>query len=216
MTTLTTEMQTAAEASVIQPVYICRLDIENDPVTVWTGQGLYAPTGSGDTALDGQIFSSVAGIVELSNIVSKDGMADPVTAVMFGVDIDDPLLRQIIRDNRAWRGREAWIWLGFVDLTDAARPVVIYPTRLRYAYISNISINRDQESGIVSVTIDEDIDRALGTIHRYDSQADFFSTDTAADYMHLLANSPKGIHGPGYVSRGNGIDNNHIDSEYGK
>ena len=92
MTTLTTEMQTAAEASVIQPVYICRLDIENDPVTVWTGQGLYAPTGSGDTALDGQIFSSVAGIVELSNIVSKDGMADPVTAVMFGVDIDDPLL----------------------------------------------------------------------------------------------------------------------------
>ena len=197
---MTAAMSAASSADVIHPVLIVRMDIEDDPVTVWTGHGLFAPTGTGDAALDSQVFSAVAGIGEISDFVSKEGMADPVTATLFGVDIDDPLLRQIIRDGRKWRGKPCWIWMGFYDLSDPDRPIVAYPRRMKYGVLTKIEVQRGKDIGAVIATIDEDEDAAYTEIHRYDSQRDFFSADEAADYMHLLANSPKGIHGSNYTA----------------
>lgn len=194
----TAAMTAAASADVIHPIVIIRIDVENDPVYVYTGHGLFAPTGTGDPALDGNVFSSVAGVGEISDFVSKDGITEPVTASLFGVDIDDPLLRQIIRDGREWRGKPCWVWLGFYDLTDNDRPVVAYPRRMKYGVLTKIEVRRDEEIGVVVATIDEDVDAAFAEVHRYDSQRDFYSTDEAADYMQALANSPKGIHGSGY------------------
>lgn len=198
MTDLTPAMQTAAEADVLSPVIIARLDFEGDPLTVWDGPGIFVPTATGDAALDGQTFTSVGNLGQISNIVSTDGISDPLTAALSGVDIDDPLLRQIIRDKRAWRGREAWVWMGFIDMTDPDRPIVIHPIRLKYAYMTKISTNRDRETGVVTVIIDEDLDRAQGHIYRYADQRNYFPTDTAGDFMHQLANSPTGIHGPAW------------------
>lgn len=191
----TAQMQTALARPVLQPVFIGRLDILGDPVTVWDGPGLFAPTGTGDTALDGQIFSSIAGAVALSNIKEGAGISDAVTATLFGIDIDDPLLRQVVRDNRVWRGRRAWLWLGLLDQTDETKPVVVSPTRLKSAYMTQMQIERDTESGVVVVTIDEDEARAQGPVYRYTDQRRFYPTDTAADFVHKLANSPQGVHG---------------------
>lgn len=197
--TVTAATLAAASADVVHPITIIRIDIVDDPVLYWSGHGLFSPLGTGDSALDGNVFSSVAGISEISDVIGQDGMSDPVTASMFGVNIDDPLLRQIIRDGRRWRGVKCWIWQGFYDLDDDDRPVVSYPRRMKTGVLTKIDVERHKDVGVVIATIDEDEDAAYIQQHRYDSQRDFFPTDEAADYMHMLANNPKGIHGSNYT-----------------
>lgn len=208
--TVTTAMQTALEKPVIQPVFLGRLDIASDPVTVWDGPGLYMPTGSSDSDLNGQTFEPLAGVVSVSNVKESDSnLPEPLTITLFGIDLDEPLLRQVVRDDRAWMGRNAWLWTGLLDRTDAARPVVNYPTRLRKGYMTSIKVIRDrrpqegagqskgQTDGVCIVTIDEDVSRAVGSPYYYARQKDFFSSDTGADYMQAVANNAKGIKGAG-------------------
>ena len=76
---LTSTMQSGLASRVVRPVLIGRLDILGDAVNAWTGPGLFAPSGTGDSALDGQTFSPAAAFVSLSAVTEDQSTGGPVT-----------------------------------------------------------------------------------------------------------------------------------------
>jgi len=79
MRDLTAGMSTGLSDRVVRPVLIGRLDIVTDPVIAWTGPGVFAPIGTGDTALDGQTFQPLAPFIDMSSIEEDQGIGGPVT-----------------------------------------------------------------------------------------------------------------------------------------
>lgn len=118
---ITTGMSNALQHRVVRPVLIGRLDIATDPITGWLGPGVFAPTGTGDDALDGQSFDPMGPFVGMDDIQEDQGIGGPVTLSLAGHDLDEALLRQIVRDKRTWRGRDAWLWLGLLETGAALR-----------------------------------------------------------------------------------------------
>ncbi|WP_339862372.1 hypothetical protein [Paremcibacter congregatus] len=196
----TTEMQTGLEARVVRPVLIARLDIAGDPVLGWTGPGLFAPSGTGDAALDGQIFDPTEAPVDMSDVVDNQGVGEPVTITMAANDLDQDVLRQLVRDRRVYIGRKAWLWFALLDDTEAA--VLPNPERLKTGVIVSMSYTRSPEEEIVEVVIDEDLGGTRSNELRIIDHTRFWPTDTFSSFVHKLVNRPRGIRGA--VSTGGG------------
>ncbi len=188
---LTSGMVTGLEAGVVRPVLLGRFDILTDPLVAWTGHGTFAPTGTGDPALDGQTFFSMAPYIELSNVVEDQGIGGPTTIVVSGHDLDEELLRQIVRDKRQWRGRGAWLWLGLLNADEAT--VIVDPTRMKTGVMTQMTTDRDGETASVTVTIDQDLGKAQGALFRWLDHTRIFSADTWSTFIIELANKPEGI-----------------------
>lgn len=188
---LTASMQTALQATEIRPVLIGRLDILDDPVTAWTGPGIFAPTGTGDGALDGQTFDPIGPYVDVSDVTEDLSMGEPVVIRLHGHDIDETLLRQVVRDKRTWRGRKAWLWLALLDAD--AFTVVADPTRIKTGIITQMVIRRKDGSAVVDVTIDNDRANTRSGPLRWIDHVRFHSTDTFSAFVIKLANKGKGL-----------------------
>lgn len=188
---ITSAISTELQSSVITPVLIGRLDIASDPLTAWTGPGTFAPSGSGDTALDGQIFTPVAPFVRLSEITEDRGFGGPVTLTVSGHDLDEELLRQIIRDKRQWRGQGAYLWMGLLDTNQYS--VLADPFRIKTGVIVEMKILRSGDEAVVEVIIDEDLGNARSAPFRWQDHPRFFSADTFGTFVVKLANKPAGI-----------------------
>lgn len=182
---------TALQTSVIRPVLLVRLDILSDPLTAWTGPGLFAPTGTGDAALDDQIFAAAAPIVNLSEITEDKGIGGPVTLTVSGHALDEDLLRQIVRDKRQWRGRDAWLWMALLD--DDQKTVISNPFRIKTGVITSITTLRAADEAVVQVTIDRDLGNAKSAPFRLQDHPRFWPSDTFATFMVTLANKPRGF-----------------------
>jgi hypothetical protein len=193
-------MSTGLAERVVRPVLLGRLDIATDPLVAWTGPGVFAPTGTGDTALDGEIFATMAPIMALTNISEDQGIGGPVTITLTGHDLDEDLLRQIVRDTRQWRGRGAWLWSGLLMSNEAS--VIADPIRIKTGVMTSIKIYRDKNNAGVAVTIDKDIGFAKSAPFRWLDHARFWSTDTFSSFIVKLANKPQGFETGGYRPRG--------------
>ena len=198
---ITAGMKTALEAGVVRTVLLGRFDILTDPLVAWTGPGTFAPTATGDAALDGQVFLGMAPYIELSDIVEDQGIGGSTTIVVSGHDLDEELLRQVVRDKRIWRGRGAWLWLGLLNADEAT--VVANPVRMKTGVITQMSIIRDKDETTVAVTIDRDLGRAQGALYRWLDHTRIYSADDWSTFIIQLANQPEGItdqplHGPGH------------------
>lgn len=188
---LTAGMVTALEAGTVRPVLIGRFDILTDPLVAWTGPGVFAPTGSGDAALDGQTFFNMAPYIELTDVVEDQGIGGPTTITVSGHDLDEDLLQQIVRDKRQWRGRSAWLWLGLLNADEAT--VVVDPTRIKTGIMSQMSTTRDSTQATVQVTIDRDLGRARSAPWRWIDHVRLFAADTWSTFVIELANNPEGL-----------------------
>lgn len=182
---------TALVSPVIRPVLLVRLDIASDPLTAWTGPGVFVPTGSGDAALDNQIFLNAAPIVDLTGITENKDIGGPVTLTVSGHDLEEDLLAQIISDRRQWRGRKAWLWLGL--LAADQKSVIGNPFRLKTGVIVSINTLRNHETSTVSVTIDRDLGNARSAPFRYQDHPRFWDGDTFGTFLTKLANKPQGF-----------------------
>ena len=172
---LTSGMVTALEAGTVRPVLLARFDIITDPLVAWTGPGTFAPTGTGDLALDGQIFLGMAPYIELSDVKEDQGIGGPTTIVVSGHDLDEELLRQIVRDKRHWRGQGSWLWLGLLNADEST--VVVNPARIKTGVITQMITSRSAEDATVTVTIDRDLGRAQGALFRWKDHTRIFSAD---------------------------------------
>ena len=188
---ITAAVVTRLQESVVRPVLIVRLDIASDPLTAWTGPGVFSPSATGDSALDSQIFVPVAPITNVTPITEDKGIGGPVTLAISGHDLDEDLLRQIVRDKRVWRGRNAWLWLGLIN-TDQ-KTVLADPFRLKTGVIVNITTNRSGSDSIVNVIIDRDLCNAVAPPFRYIDHPRFYPADTFGTFLAKLINKPSGI-----------------------
>lgn len=188
---ITAGMKTALEDSVIRPVLIGRLDILTDPITAWTGPGTFVPTTTGDAAMDGQVFTNMAPFVELTDITEDQGIGEATSLVITGHDLDEELLRQVVRDRRQWRGRKAYLWLGLLNVDEAT--VVANPIRIKTGIMSQMTVKRNQEEATIMVEVDRDLGRAKGAPWRWIDHQRLFVGDTWSSFIQDLANQPEGF-----------------------
>ncbi len=177
---------TALGLDQVHPVLIARLDILTDPLTVWTGPGTFAPSGTGDTALDGQIFTGLAPLANISDIIEDRGVGSPTTLEVSGHDLDEDLLRQVVRDKREWRARRAYLWMGLLDTDQFA--VIDDPVRIKTGIMTSMQTLRDAETSKVTATIDRDLGRARGAVFRWIDLPQFVSADKFSQFIARLAN----------------------------
>lgn len=187
---LNAQTTTALQERIVRPVLIGRLDILNDPVYSWTGPGLFAPTGSGDAALDGNTYDPSEAFIEISAIKEDQGIGSPVTISAKAHLDSEPLLRQIVRDRRAWRGRPAYLWIGLLD--DNENAVIPYPTRIKTGVMTNMLIRREPESAQIDIVIDTDLGNARSAEFRWVDHSRYHPDDTWSSYILKLANQPLG------------------------
>lgn len=184
-------MSTALQGSVVTPVLIGRLDIKDDPVTAWTGPGIFAPTGTGDADLDGQTFDPVGSFVEVSNIAEDQSFGQPVVITLTADDLDLVAMRQIVRDKRIWRGRKAWLWLGLISADQ--KTVVADPVRIKTGFMTKIMIGRGVRVTTLTVNVDVDRSNALAAAFRLIDHVKFWPADSFSTFIIKLANKPQGF-----------------------
>lgn len=195
-------LETALEQPVIRPVWILRLDIEGDPVYIWTGAGDLTITGSGDSALDGYTFVGVGNIGDIGVIQDTQKGSNALKLKLPGVELDKYLLDQIVNLKRVWQFRDAWVWFG---LLDSSQSIVINPFRIKTGRMDSLTITDDGKEGTVSLVIESHqayTGRALGT--SYSEQKELDATDTSQDYIHDLANKQPSIGESSQSSGGGG------------
>lgn len=186
-------MEDALGLPVVRPVLIGRLDIAGDPILAWDGPGIFAPSGTGDPALDGQLFDPVEAFVSMTDVQSDQGLGGPLTITASGADLDDPALRQLVRDRRVYQGRNAWVWLGLLDEDEAS--VIPDPVRLKTGVITTMTVRRDRDQATVEIVIDEDLGGARGRGVKIIEHDAFWPGDTFSSFALRLLNSRQGIPG---------------------
>ena len=187
---LTPTMETALAAREVRPVIIGRLDIEGDPVFAWTGPGIFAPTGTGDAALDGQTFDPTSPFVQMSSVSEDQGIGGPVTLTATAHLDDEPLLRQVITDRRAWRGKPAYLWLGLLDEQEAV--VLSNPVRIKTGVITSMIVAREADSAVIDVVIDSDLGNSQSAPFRYIDHQRYFPDDIFSTFLINQVNRPGG------------------------
>jgi hypothetical protein len=186
---LTPTMEGALAERSVRPVLIGRLDIVSDPVYAWTGPGIFAPTGSGDAALDGIIFDPADSFVNISTVSEDQGIGGPVTITATANADDEPLLRQVVRDRRQWRGQPAYLWLGLLNSDESA--VLNHPTRIKTGVITNMIVTREANSVGIDVVIDADLGNSQSAPFRITDHRRFYPDDDFTRFMINLGNRPR-------------------------
>lgn len=174
---------------VVRPVFVGLLDFLGDPAMGWTGPGLFAPTGTGDPDLDGNIFSSVEGAADISDFAETLSGARGVSVTFAANDNDAPVMAQIVRDRRIWRLRKAKIWLFF--LMDDEKTVYPEYRQLFSGVIAEAKTARrfGQPSTII-LDLDVDVQNAGGAPARLVDHARFNSGDLFSSFVIDLAKGP--------------------------
>lgn len=194
-------LEAELQKRIIRPIWIARLDIKDDPVNVWTGRGQFAPVGTGDADLDGQIFEGSGDLITIGAIQDTERGSRALTLKLPGVDLTKPILAQVVNDLRIWQFREAWVWFA---LLDTAHNLVVNPFRIKTGRMDTMTLTNSGTAGTITAIIESHqsfISQPLGT--RYSEQRDIDPTDTSQDFVHDLANKQPGI-GVRTVSSGGG------------
>ncbi len=127
----------------------------------------------------------------MTDIVEDLDTGGPVTLSLTGHDIDEDLLRQIVRDKRQWRGQRANLWLGLLDTDEFS--VIQNPVRIKSGIMTEIVVTRGTDNAIVSVTIDADLGKARSAPYRWLDHSRIYPTDDWSNYIIKLANKSGGL-----------------------
>lgn len=185
------QLETEFQKQAIRPIWIIRLDIKDDPVLVWTGRGLFSPTGTGDADLDGQVFSGVGNIGEIGAIQDTEKGSKALSIKLPGIDLTLPLLSQVVNDLRTWQFREAWVWFGVLDSSNG---VIVNPFRVKTGRMDLMTLENNGANGSIEVIIESHqsfASRALGT--KYSEQQEIDPTDISQTFIYDLSNRQPGI-----------------------
>lgn len=191
-------MAAGVQQSRIQMVLMGRFAVVSDPLVAWTGPGTFAPTTTGDNAMDGQTFAPFAPFLSMTDIKEDMGTGGPVTFTVTGHDVDEDLLRQVVRDKRRWLGKKAYLWVGLLDTDE--HTVIQNPARIKTGVMTKMTTNRGKDNATVSVEIDVDLGKARGAPFRWVDHARIWPSDTFSSFIVLLANKPSGFISQSYSS----------------
>ena len=176
-------------APVVRPVFVGFLDIKDDPVYGWTGPGVFAPTGTGDPDLDGNVFTSVEGAVEISDFVENMGSGRPISLTFSAPDNDARIVRQIVRDRRAWQLRRAKLWLFFFS-GDQVSVLPEYQQLFSGVIAQAQMSRRPGEAATIIIDLDTDLRGAFSAEARLTDLPRFRPDDKFSSFMVPLASGP--------------------------
>lgn len=204
---------TAVGKPVLPLAVILYLDVKDDPLFAWTGIGdlPFVAAQTGDPSLDGFTFYGTGNIVEVGQVSEGVGGSDALEITMPGVDIAEPMMRQLIRDQRRWQFRRAVVWLMALDPdTDV---IAGKPFRIKTGRMDAMPYLEDDEKGVIKVKIEGQqaySNQALST--RYSEQLDIDATDTSQNWVHSLANMTAEL---GKSSGSSPANNQALNGSYG-
>jgi len=181
--------QAAVEKSVIPLAVILRLDIQGDPLFAWSGLGdlTFAPGQTGDPALDGYTFTGTGTIIEVGTVSDSVGGSDALEIGLPGVNIQDPILRQVIYNRNRWQFRRAWVWMMLLEEETGA--IAGLPFRIKTGRMDSMPYTENDGEGTVKCKIEGQQaygDQPLDT--RYSEQPLFNSNDNSQNWVLSLAN----------------------------
>lgn len=195
---MTRPLENATKTALDQPVLplavILYLDIQDDPLYAWSGIGnlVFGPGETGDPSLDGNLFSGTGSIIEVSTVSEGVGGSDALDITMPGVDINEPLLRQLIRDRKRWQFRRAVVWAMVLDPDTGA--IEGKPFRIKTGRIDRMPFAENDKQGVVKCKIEGQ--QAYGNTPlatRYGEAIDINPNDVSGKYVHSLANMTAAI-----------------------
>ena len=174
-----------AAAGKLKWAWAFHLDIADDPITVWTGPGVFAPTGTADTALNGKTFDSVgsAPALSISPVTDDDRGVSPLSVTLSGADLNADGAKQFLRDRRAYQGRRALVWVCLLDEEYQDALAERYYTGL----MSTVAFQDGAEPSL-SLTIDRDLRVVRTPPRRLVRQKEIWPNDTFADFVTAAAN----------------------------
>lgn len=185
------EAATAAglEKPVIPLATIIRLDVVGDPLYTWTGLGdlYFAPGSIGDSAIEGITFTGTGAAIDIGVMSEGANGSDVLTLSLAGVDLNEPMMRQIIFNHNRWQFKAAKVWMMLLDPDTNA--IAGKPFRIKTGRMDQMPYEEDKKGGIISCKIEGQQSygkQPLAT--RYSEQKDINPADVSQDYMYSLAN----------------------------
>jgi hypothetical protein len=188
----------ATDKSVIPLAFIIRLDILDDPLFAWSGIGdlKFAVGETGDPALDGQTFTGTGTIIEVGTVSDSVGGSDALEIGLPGVNIQDPILRQVIYNRNRWQFRRAWVWAMLLDEDTGA--IAGKPFRIKTGRMDAMPYSENDKGGTVKCKIEGQQaygDQPLDT--RYSEQKNVIDpNDYSQSWVLWLANATAAIGQP--------------------
>lgn len=182
-------VSTALDAPIIPLATIIRLDIVGDPLYCWTGIGdlVFGAGATGDSALDGNTFIGTGTAIEVGVSTDAEGGSDVLELQLAGVDITDPILRQVIYNHNRWQFKPAYVWMVLLDPDTYA--VVGKPFRIKTGRIDQMPYSENKKQGVVKCRIEGQ--QSYGKqplLSRYSEQKDIDAADISQDFIYSLAN----------------------------
>ena len=155
----------------------------------WTGLGnlTFAGGATGDSYLDGNTFIGAGTAIEIGNATDQIGGSDVLTLSLAGVDITQPILRQVIYNRDRWQFRRALIWMMTLDPVTYA--ITGKPFRIKTGRMDQMPYTENASGGIVQCKIEGQ--QSYGKqplMTRYSEQLDIDSADISQNYIYSLAN----------------------------
>ena len=179
----------AFDKEILPLAVIIYLDILGDNLLAWSGIGdlTFAAGQTGDSALDGKTFLGTGNLIEVSAVSDGIGGSDALEIILPGVDITQPILRQLITNRNRWQFRRAIVWLMALDETTYA--IAGKPFRIKTGRMDKMPLTENRGSGVVRCRIEGQA--AYGNTplsSRYSEQIDINPNDISQKYVHSLAN----------------------------
>ena len=188
---MTPDILGAIGAPTITTALLARLEFKSETVFVWTGVDNIIPTGSGDTALDGNTFDALAaGVVEFGqNSFSKNG-SDELEVTLAVPSTPHTAIAAATVYPSEYQARPVVLWRG-IKLPQAnplAPPVWMF-RRIRSGKIDHVEITNDGQSHNFKLTIESHQANITNASNQsYLNQKRFDRTDTSQDYAVSIAN----------------------------
>lgn len=184
------DLHASTAAALVQEVvysaWLFRLDIEGDPVQIWTGPRDITPTGTADAALNNILFEGMGNIGDIGQIVDGKGGSQALVLKLPGVNLEDDVLKQVVKDKRRWQFRQAWVWIAALD---AGYQIVGEPFRVKTGRMDRMNVGKSRGVSYVSLTVESHQAYASEVSNaKYSELKDFDPTDTSQNYVHDLAN----------------------------
>lgn len=173
-------------AATVRPVTVGFLDFQSDPVYGWDGPGAFAPTGTGDSDLDGNTFLSVEGAVAIGEFGEDLGLGRPISVSFAGGEFDDEVVfQQLVVDQRLFMGRKAKFWRFFMSADESAVQDD-FETLFNGVMVGAELTRQPGSPAIITVHCDQDTSKAQRLPARWMEHQFYNSGDTATTFLNSL------------------------------
>lgn len=96
---------------IVRPIFFVYMDFQGDPIRFNSSGYDITPDGTGDTELDGILYSGIGHrFIDISAVRVAQGGSDTVTAQLSGLPGIDSDTLNLLGDPARWQGRTARLW----------------------------------------------------------------------------------------------------------